>query len=50
MREKREGKEEVEEKKVKIILSIVISKKCGKTIRKVNGALPYNIDRPTDIY
>ena len=30
-------------KKVKVILSIVISKKCGKT-GKLNGTIPYNID------
>ena len=35
-REKREGKEEVE--KSENILSIVISKKCGKTRRELNGA------------
>ena len=29
---------------MKIILSIVISKKCGQTRRKVNGTMPYNID------
>ena len=29
---------------MKIILSIVISKKCGKTMRELSGAMPYNID------
>ena len=41
MREKREGKEKVEEK-VKVILLIVISKIYGKT-GKLNGTIPYNI-------
>ena len=29
---------------MKIILSIVISKKYGKTRRKLNGVMPYNIN------
>ena len=29
---------------MKIILSIVISKKCRKTRGKLNGAMPYNIN------